>query len=145
MVSSKTTLLRIHSQCNRCAEVRRSREERNRGDGLPEQPLDGAIEAEGQPADFQNLESVEVLAVRCNSETLSHTLEDVFKTAEAEDVPVFACFDIAMCEGWAADMGQWASSEGLLAYKTWLKTILLSELDLGSGTYWELRSVHLTK
>ncbi|KAL3694548.1 hypothetical protein R1sor_008199 [Riccia sorocarpa] len=142
---SKTTFLRIHSQCNRCAEVRRSRKERNRGDGLPEQPFDRAIEAKGQAANFQNLEGVEVLAVRCSSDTLSHTLEDVFKTAEAEDVPVFACFDIAMCEGWAADMGQWPTCEGLLAYKTWLKTILQSELDLGSGTYWEMRRFSQSK
>ncbi|KAL3681859.1 hypothetical protein R1sor_024815 [Riccia sorocarpa] len=45
-----------------------------------------------------------------------------------------------MSDSWAArDMDSWATSEGLLAYKTWLKSILLPELDLGSGTYWELR------
>ncbi|KAL3695489.1 hypothetical protein R1sor_009565 [Riccia sorocarpa] len=73
------------------------------------------------------------------------TLEDVFKTAEAEDVPFFACFDIEMCEGWAVDMGQWATFEGLLVYKTWLKMILQPELDLGSETYRKLRRFSQSK
>ncbi|KAL3688896.1 hypothetical protein R1sor_015205 [Riccia sorocarpa] len=138
---SKTSLLKIHSQCNRCAEVRRSREERNRGNGVTEVPVSGGADGEeDEVPDYQNADGVEVLAVRCSSESFSHTLEDVFKTAEAGDGVVFACFEIAMSDSWAAgDMDSWSTSEGLLAYKTWLKSILLPELDLGSGTYWELR------
>ncbi|KAL3675675.1 hypothetical protein R1sor_025623 [Riccia sorocarpa] len=53
---------------------------------------------------FPSLAHVNVIDVRCGSVALSHTLEDIFMTAEDEDQPVLANFDIPNCGEWACGL-----------------------------------------
>ncbi|KAL2636023.1 hypothetical protein R1flu_007502 [Riccia fluitans] len=146
-VTSKLGSPTIHAECNRCAAVRKTRENREQLAARTRVNVEGHVDDSGSSPTAENyveepepiVPSRAVLTVKCQFPNFSHVLSQIFSDATADDLPVYCHLELNCRDDFAAEFNSWNAIGGLQKFRGWLKDSLVEEVELGTQFYWEVR------
>ncbi|KAL3697968.1 hypothetical protein R1sor_012044 [Riccia sorocarpa] len=116
----RSNVTKVHRECNVCFS---SRQTTRLYDPVPDTPNE------------------ELVVKTCTYEQLSHMASVTFREAAIDEVVVYQHWVVDCSEEYMEALTSWEESENpRLCFKKWVDDVVRTEVEAGSGLYWELRT-----